>query len=212
MAKEFASLRVKDQASNYPHTFTSWRSEHVGCVLDLPIGEMVLGLPSHTIDVGWKAVIVAAPGGEEAVRLGWVHPEIVEVVPTLPDMVTVGHTDWRGRNGPSHSIGWGPLGTRSHDTTLVLDARWQGRDGRPDALLRDVLGIVSRWRSAPLRIPIECFTSCSSPRRACQVWFAVSVESIAAWQRVAFWKCVSYAMCTTDIHPLRGVTSAAKIL
>ena len=23
---------------------------------------------------------------------------------------------------------------------LVLDARWQGRDGRPDALLRDVLG------------------------------------------------------------------------
>ena len=91
----------------------------------------MLGLRLHTTDVGWQAVIVTAPGGQAAVRLGWVHPEIVEAVPTPPDMVTVGHTGWRGRNGPSHSIGWGPLGTRSHDTTLVLDARWEGRDARP---------------------------------------------------------------------------------
>ena len=82
----FALLRVIDRASNHPHAFRSWRSEHVRGVLDPPVGEMMLGLPLHTTDVGWQAVIVTAPGGQEAVRLGWVHPEIVEAVPTPPDM------------------------------------------------------------------------------------------------------------------------------
>ena len=98
----FALLRVIDRAINHPHAFTSWRSEHVRGELDPPVGE--------------------------------VHPEIVEAVPTPPDdIVTVGHTSGRGegRNRlPSHNIGCGPAGHRFFYDTLVLDARWQGRDAR----------------------------------------------------------------------------------
>ena len=134
-------LRVHDLASNYFSEFEDWQSDHMRRVVELPIGEVVLGLPIENDDIGWRPILYCDPHGAEKVRFGWMHPQCATVLPECNELVMLGHTEERRYKPASHpDIGSGRHGVRHHNNTLVLDARWNEESDKWKYFSRDCSG------------------------------------------------------------------------
>ena len=103
-----------------------WTNEHMNDAVVLPLGQKVLTLPADVGDNGWQPVVFLDE--DEFARFGWTHPQCIELVNyATTEVVTVGHTDKRGCDWPSHDIGPARihgLGFRIYKGLCVLDARY----------------------------------------------------------------------------------------
>ena len=159
---------VSRQASSYPERFEGFRVHQCAKVTDIPVGQVVFGLPLISSDVGWRAVIVTMCIGEvEHARLTWVHPDCLQ--PLGPawrrEAISVDLTEGRGGIRPSIHIEDFEAGVKDVGNDLVLDARWSMRFARST---RDCTG--------------HCFCMCHSVMTAPTVF--ASILRFAASLRV----------------------------
>ena len=111
------------RASEYPEYFSTCTDRECGDVEELPPGTKVLVLRKEDADVEWAPVVVA--DDRDGARFTWHHPDCIEPCPAGTDLglVTVGHTCWRGRARPSHTVE-----NLRDEGLLLLDARWEEAD------------------------------------------------------------------------------------
>ena len=91
----------------------------------LRLGQKVLTLPADVRDNGWTPIVF---NYFRSACFGWMHPQCLELLHTArTEVVTVGHTEKRGCDWPTHDIGPAriyPNGSRIYRGVYVLDARW----------------------------------------------------------------------------------------
>ena len=122
-------------ASDYEHIFTndSFEPRDIEWISELPIGTTVLVLRGQEPDVCWAPVIFIERTfgtGGGAACFSWIHPDTIRMYEPLHSSVaiTVGHCGDRGSNAATHNIGGIEPGSRWCRGSLILDARWRGRE------------------------------------------------------------------------------------
>ena len=100
-----------------------WHGSSMSAVEELPIRTRVLALPRGKADLGWCPVITLGEGGHA--RFTYIHPQVIKPLVSQKE-VRIGHVMWRGRDPPTHDLGWANPGVRAMGGRVVLDARWSG--------------------------------------------------------------------------------------
>ena len=104
-------------------SWKGWHGSSMSAVEELPIHTRVLALPRRKADLGWCPVITPGEGGHA--RFTYIHPQVIKPLVSQKE-VRIGHVMWRGRDPPTHDLGWANPGVRAMGGRVVLDARWRG--------------------------------------------------------------------------------------